>query len=147
MMKTKTNIRTYSELSQLNTFEERFKYLALYGRVGEDTFGFDRYLNQMLYKSSEWQSQRNHIIERDLACDMGLIGHDIHGSVYVHHMNPINIQDIEESSDYLFNPEYLICLSFSTHQAVHYGNDEFLNRNKLVTRTANDQCPWKKEEN
>ena len=144
MMKNQNNVKKYSELSQLDTFEERYKYLRVYGSVGADTFGFDRYLNQQLYKSPEWKRIRNVVIARDNACDLGIPGRDLHGRIYVHHMNPIDISDIEESSDFLLNPEYLICVSMETHNAIHYGNESFLERNKVVTRTTNDTSPWKK---
>jgi hypothetical protein len=143
-MKNQNNVKKYSELSQLDTFEERYKYLRVYGSVGADTFGFDRYLNQQLYKSPEWKRVRNIVIARDNACDLGIQGRDLHGRIYVHHMNPIGISDIEESSDFLLNPEYLICVSMETHNAIHYGNESFLERNKVVTRTTNDTSPWKK---
>lgn len=144
MMKNQNNVKRYSELSKLSTFEERYKYLRLYGSVGADTFGFDRYLNQQLYKSPEWKRVRDIVITRDNACDLGIQGRDLYGRIYVHHMNPISISDIEESSDFLLKPEYLICVSMETHNAIHYGNESFLERNKVVTRTTNDTSPWKK---
>lgn len=144
MMKNQNNVKRYSELSQLSTFEERYKYLRVYGSVGADTFGFDRYLNQQLYKSPEWRRVRDIVIARDNACDLGIQGRDLYGRIYVHHMNSISISDIEESSDFLLNPEYLICVSMETHNAIHYGNESFLERNKVVTRTTNDTSPWKK---
>lgn len=144
MMKNQNKVRRYLELSQLQTFEERYKYLRLYGSVGQDTFGFDRYLNQQLYKSAEWKRIRDIVIVRDNACDLGIEGRDLHGRIYVHHMNPIGVSDIEESSEYLLNPEYLICVSLETHNAIHYGNESFLERNKVVTRSTNDTSPWKK---
>lgn len=137
-------IRNYSELSQLKTFEERFKYLSLKGKVGVDTFGFDRYLNQQLYKSKEWQMIRDVVILRDNACDLGLEGYDIFGTIYVHHMNPLKPEDIINSSDYLFNPEFLVCMSLETHNAIHYGDNNYINKNLIITRTPNDHCPWKK---
>lgn len=144
MMKNQNNVKRYSELSKLSTFEERYKYLRLYGSVGADTFGFDRYLNQQLYKSPEWKRVRDIVITRDNACDLGIQGRDLYGRIYVHHMNPISISDIEESSDFLLKPEYLICVSMETHNAIHYGNESFLERNKVVTRSTNDTSPWKK---
>mgnify|MGYP000880958117 CR=1 FL=1 len=137
-------IRNYSELSQLKTFEERFKYLSLRGKVGVDTFGFDRYLNQKLYKSKEWQMIRDIVILRDNACDLGLEGYDIFGTIYVHHMNPLKPEDIINPSDYLFNPEFLVCMSLETHNAIHYGDNNYINKNLIITRTPNDHCPWKK---
>ena len=104
----KTKLRTYSELKQLKTFEERYEYLKLGGQVGADTFGFDRYLNQVFYKSPEWQSVRNEVIVRDHGCDLGIEGREIHTKILVHHMNPISKEDILQRSDILLNPEYLI---------------------------------------
>jgi len=138
------NIKTYSELSELETYEERFEYLSLTGKVGEDTFGFDRYLNQQLYKSKEWKMVRDIVIMRDNGCDLGMEDYDIFGTIYVHHMNPLTTDDFENSSDYLLNPEYLICVSLDTHNAIHYGSYDYVNRNKVVTRKPNDHCPWKK---
>ena len=136
------SIRTYSELITLSTFEERYRYLKLNGRVGEDTFGFDRYLNQIFYKSKEWRSIRDYIIVRDNGCDLGMEGHDIFGRILIHHMNPITKEDILERSDLLLNPEYLICISKNTHDAIHYG-DESLLITAPRERTKNDTCPWK----
>lgn len=115
-------IRTYSELLSLRTFEERFEYLALYGQVGQATFGSNRYLNQNFYRSREWRRIRNQIITRDEACDLGIPGLDIYGSIYVHHMNPITIDDIENNYDLIIDPEFLICTSYDTHQAITFGN-------------------------
>ena len=115
-------IRTYSELLTLRTFEERFDYLALYGQVGQTTFGSNRYLNQNFYRSREWRRIRNQIITRDEACDLGIQGLDIYGSIYVHHMNPITIDDIENNFDLIIDPEFLICTSYNTHQAITFGN-------------------------
>lgn len=137
------NIRTYSELIQLKTYEERFDYLVLHGRVAQETFGFDRYLNQQLYKSQEWRRVRDYVIMRDNACDMAMEDYDIFGTIHVHHMNPITSEDIIHSTEYLLNPEYLICVSIDTHNAIHYGDKNYVNRNKLITRTPNDHCPWK----
>lgn len=136
-------IRTYSELIKLPTFEERYRYLRLGGRVGEDTFGFDRYLNQLFYKSDEWLARRDEIIIRDNGCDLGIEGREIFGRILIHHMNPIRVKDIIDRTDYLLNPEYLICTVKNTHDAIHYGNEETL---ILVPpeRTKNDTCPWRK---
>lgn len=136
-------IRTYSELIKLPTFEERYNYLRLGGRVGEETFGFDRYLNQIFYKSDEWLSMRDEIIIRDHGCDLGIEGREIFGRILIHHMNPISIRDIIDRTDYLLNPEYLITTVKNTHDAIHYGNEESL---ILVPRerTRNDTCPWRK---
>lgn len=134
-------IKRYPELIELKTFEDRFNYLKLNGEVGVDTFGFDRYLNQKFYKSRQWLSIRDEVIVRDNGCDLGVIGYDIYGKVIIHHMNPITIDDIKHNSDFLINPEFLICTTFDTHQAIHYGDD--LKRANPVERTKNDTCPWK----
>lgn len=138
-------IRTYSELITLPTFEERFKYLELGGTVGKETFGFDRYLNQRFYKTEEWKAVRHHVIVRDNGCDLGIEGRDIHGRIYIHHMNPLNAKDILDRSDYLLNPEYLITVTHRTHNAIHYG-DESLLLLAPVERSRNDTCPWKSKE-
>ena len=139
---TTTNIRTYSELIQLPTFEDRFDYLRLDGVVGKDTFGFDRYLNQQFYRSSEWKRIRNQVIVRDNGCDLGIDDHEIHGRILIHHMNPISIEDLQHMSDLLMNLEYLICVSHRTHNAIHYG-DESLIVTAPIERTQNDTCPWR----
>lgn len=135
-------IRSYSELCTLNTFEDRYKYLRLSGAVGKDTFGFDRYLNQIFYRSQEWKSVRDKVIIRDDGCDLGVKGYEIHGRIYIHHMNPIMLKDIEQRTDLLLNPEYLISTTHSTHNAIHYGDESLL---PLIPkeRSANDTCPWK----
>ena len=142
VMKMTTNIRTYSELITLPTFKGRYEYLRLGGRVGEDTFGFDRYLNQAFYKSEEWRSIRDHVITRDDGCDLGMEGHEIFGRILIHHMNPIRKEDIINRSDILLNPEYLICTIKNTHDAIHYG-DESLLVIAPVERRKNDTCPWR----
>ena len=141
-MMTTTNIRTYSELIQLPTFEERFDYLRLDGVVGKDTFGFDRYLNQQFYRSSEWKRIRNQVIVRDNGCDLGIDEYEIHERILIHHMNPISIEDLQYMSDLLMNPEYLICVSHRTHNAIHYG-DESLIVTSPIERSQNDTCPWR----
>ena len=141
-MTTTTNIRTYSELIKLLTFEERFDYLRLDGVVGKDTFGFDRYLNQQFYRSSEWKRIRNQVIVRDNGCDLGIDEYEIHGRILIHHMNPISIEDLQYMSDLLMNPEYLICVSHRTHNAIHYG-DESLIVTAPIERSQNDTCPWR----
>ena len=141
-MTTTTSIRTYSELIQLPTFEERFDYLRLDGVVGKDTFGFDRYLNQQFYRSSEWKRIRNQVIVRDNGCDLGIDDYEIHGRILIHHMNPISIEDLQHMSDFLMNPEYLICVSHRTHNAIHYG-DESLIVTAPIERSQNDTCPWR----
>lgn len=138
----KTIIRTYSELITLPTFEDRYRYLQLNGAVGEDTFGFDRYINQQFYRSKEWQRIRDEVIIRDNACDLGMEGYEIHGRIYVHHMNPIMVRDIQSNSDYLMNPEFLICTTHRTHNAIHYGDENLLAR-APIERTKNDTCPWR----
>lgn len=136
------NIRTYSELIKLPTFEERYAYLRLGGRVGEATFGFDRYLNQMFYKSDEWLSIRDKVIVRDNGCDLGIEGREIESSILIHHMNPISKKDILERSDFLLNPEYLICTIKNTHDAIHYGDENLLIKDP-IERRKNDTCPWR----
>lgn len=136
-------IKTYSELILLPTFEERFDYLRLDGRVGEDTFGFDRYLNQLFYRSYEWKKIRDHVIIRDNGCDLGVEGYDIYGKILIHHMNPITARDIADRTELLLNPEYLICVTHDTHNAIHYG-DENLIIKAPVERRPNDTCPWKR---
>ena len=143
-MKTTEHIRTYSELSKLKTFEERFAYLKLDGVVGEDTFGYNRYLNQSFYKTDEWKRIRNIVITRDRGCDLGCPDHEIiDEDILVHHMNPIDEEDIINRSEYLLDPEYLITTIYNTHRAVHYGNEDMLQKPPVV-RTPNDTCPWKK---
>lgn len=141
-MRQQRTIKTYSELSRLSTFEERFRYLSLKGQVGEETYGFDRWINQRFYRSREWKQIRALVIERDSGCDLGILGREIPDHVIVHHINPILVQDICDSTEYLLNPEFLICTSNNTHQAIHYG-DESLLITLPVKRTANDTCPWK----
>ena len=138
------NIRTYSELSKLKTFRERYEYLKLDGTVGEETFGFDRYINQMFYKSEEWKRIRNYVITRDNGCDLGIQDRKIIDSVIlVHHMNPITKEDIINKNEILLDPEYLITTIKPTHDAIHYG-DESLLAEDLVIRSKNDTCPWKR---
>ena len=136
-------LRPYSELIKLPTFDERFEYLKLKGKVGFETFGYDRYLNQNFYKSSLWRSVRNRVINRDMGRDLGVEGYEIYGKIIIHHMNPITINDIEENTSYLMNPEYLICVSYDTHQAIHYGDRNLLAEKGLNERFPNDTCPWK----
>lgn len=137
-----STIRTYSELSQLKTFRERYEYLRLNGKVGEETFGFDRHLNQIFYKSNEWKAIRDFVIVRDNGCDLGVDGYEIHGKILIHHMNPILAEDILKRSDFLLNPDYLITTVLSTHNAIHYGDDSLL-ITLPVERTRNDTCPWR----
>ena len=136
------SIRTYSELITLPTFIDRYRYLKLGGKVGEDTFGFDRYLNQIFYQSKEWRSIRDYVITRDNGCDLGIPGHEIYGRILIHHINPITADDILKRSDLLLNPEYLICTIKNTHDAIHY-SDESLLITDPIERSKNDTCPWK----
>lgn len=137
-------IRTYTELIQLPTFEERYRYLRIGGRVGEDTFGFDRYLNQVFYKSDEWLEIRDFVIVRDLGCDLAMPDREIPEGVriLVHHMNPVSKEDLLRRSKFLLDPEYLITTVKLTHDAIHYGDESLLFTN-LIERSKNDTCPWK----
>ena len=135
-------IRTYTDLIAIPTFVERFKYLKLMGSVGADTFGYDRYLNQIFYTTREWRHLRDQVILRDMGRDLAMEGYEIHGKLYIHHLNPISKDDIIERSEYLMNPEFLVCTSFETHNAIHYGNADNL-RSVPIERRANDTCPWK----
>lgn len=136
------NIKRYSELILLPTFEERYKYLQLNGIIGDETFGFDRYINQMFYRSQEWKQVRDYVIVRDNGCDLGIEGHEIRGKILIHHMNPIEIKDIQQVNKFLLDPEYLITTMLSTHNAIHYG-DESLLVTDPIERSKNDTCPWK----
>lgn len=136
-------IRTYSELILLPTFEERFKYLQLNGAVGVETFGHDRYLNQILYHTQEWRHFRNKIIVRDDGCDLGCEDRKIIGKVLIHHINPITIEDVLQRTKKVFDPENAISVTLNTHNAIHYG-DESLLITEPIERTKNDTCPWKK---
>ena len=135
-------IRTYSELITLPTFEERYEYLKIGGIVGEETFGFDRYLNQSFYKTKEWLRIRDYVIVRDQGCDLAMIDREIRGKILVHHMNPITKEDIVRRSKYLLDPEYLICTVKNTHDAIHYGDESLLIK-APIERQKNDTCPWR----
>lgn len=137
-------LKTYSELSKLKTFEDRFQYLRLDGIVGEETFGFDRYLNQTLYKSDEWKQCRRGIIIRDNGCDLGCEGYEVHGRILIHHINPITVDDIVNRNPKVFDPEYLILTSHNTHQAIHYGNEDLL-VTAPIERSKNDTSPWRRK--
>ena len=137
------SIRTYSELITLPTFKERFRYLQLGGKVGEDTFGHDRYLNQMFYTSDEWRRIRRDVIVRDNGCDLGIQDREIHGLIIIHHMNPITIEDIINRSEFLLNPEYLISTVKNTHDAIHFSDERILITDP-IERRPNDTCPWKR---
>lgn len=134
-------IRTYSELKKFKTFEERFEYLRLYGSVGESTFGFDRYLNQILYRSPKWRRVRDEVIIRDMGCDLGIEGYDIHSQIIVHHMNPITIKDLQLNKLEVYSPEFLICTTLDTHNAIHYGNSSLLPK-LPVERKPGDTKLW-----
>lgn len=133
--------RSYSELRQYETFEERFRYLSLRGRVGESTFGFDRWVNQDFYTSSEWRQTRHEIIVRDNGCDLGLRGYEIHNGLYIHHINPITLAQIESGDDCLLDPNNLITVCHRTHNAIHYGDERLLPR-PLVQRKPGDTKLW-----
>lgn len=144
MKRMRNEIKTYSELISFSTFEERFKYLCLHGRVGVDTFGFERFLNQDFYHSKEWRQVRDHIIVRDYGCDLAVENHPIADGIpfVIHHMNPIEIYDIEHSTEFLLNPEYLVLTIKRTHDAIHYGDYNSFPKD-YVPRRPNDTCPWK----
>jgi hypothetical protein len=133
--------RTYSELCQLETFEERFRYLELGGIVGGLTFGFDRWVNQGFYHSSEWRSVRNEVIVRDNGCDLGVPGYEIASGLLVHHMNPISLQDIEHGEEWIIDPNVLITTSLQTHNAIHYGDESLLPKGP-VERKPGDTTLW-----
>jgi hypothetical protein len=135
-------IRSYSELKRLRTFEERYEYLRIGGLVGESTFGFDRYLNQMLYKSGRWLRTRDVVIIRDEGCDLGIKDYEIRGKIYIHHMNPITIEDIEMGREIIYDPRFLISSSYNTHLAIHYGNESLLPK-LPIERRRYDTCPWR----
>lgn len=136
-------MRRYSELTKFGTFKERFEYLRLDGEVGSETFGFDRYLNQVFYSSPEWKRVRREVILRDNGCDLGLPGYEIDRHIIIHHMNPISANDILERRSEIFNPEYLICVTHDTHNAIHYGDETKLKAEPIMRR-PNDTCPWKR---
>lgn len=135
-------MKTYNKCIKLLTFDERFEYLQLHGLVGEETFGYSRYLNQILYRSPEWKQLRQHVIMRDRGCDLAMNGYEICGKILIHHINPISLQDIEERNPKVFDMNNLITVSFMTHQAIHYGSKDLLLLDP-VERKPNDQCPWR----
>lgn len=142
-MISNSTIRTYSELITLPTFEERFEYLRLNGRVGEETFGYDRIINQLLYqRSHKWRASRDYVIVRDNGCDLGIEGREIQGKIIVHHMNPITIEDVLQERPEVFDPEYLISTVLNTHNAIHYGDASLL-VTAPIERSRNDTCPWR----
>lgn len=136
-------MRTYGELIKIEKFLDRYEYLKLSGSVGAETFGFDRWLNQIFYRSPEWKHIREEIIIRDDGCDLGIRDRPIGGRIYVHHMNPIDVKSIVERKSILLNPDFLICCSHNTHEAIHYGNSDILLPDKFVERKPNDTIPWK----
>lgn len=135
--------KTYSELLSLSSFIDRYQYLKIGGKVGEATFGRDRYLNQILYTSNEWRCFRRDIIVRDNGCDLACEGYDIRGKILIHHINPITIDDVNKRSSKIFDPENVICVSLITHNAIHYG-DESLLIQAPIERRKNDTCPWRR---
>lgn len=134
-------VRNYHELRRLDTFEERFRYLSLSGTVGESTFGFDRYINQQFYRSTEWRRARDAVIVRDLGCDLGVEGFEIHERIYIHHMNPMTVDQISHGDSAILDPEFLIATTHETHNAIHYG-DESLLRKPLIERRPGDTQLW-----
>lgn len=135
-------IRTYSELIRLSTFEERFKYLQLHGDVGRETFGFDRYLNQKFYKSYEWKQVRDRVIARDMGCDLACSDIPIAGQIIIHHMNPMSIEELQTNPGILLDPEFLVCVSLETHNAIHYGDDSIIRNKTFEERKPNDTKLW-----
>lgn len=134
--------KRYSQLKHLESFEDRYNYLKIGGAVGADTFGFDRIFNQKFYASKEWKDIRNYVITRDNGCDLGHPDYPIKGRILVHHLNPISLKDIEESTDILLDPEYLVCVSHETHNAIHYGDSSLIKKD-ISERKPNDTTPWK----
>ena len=141
MMTTK---KTYNELIKLPTFKERFNYLKLQGYVGEDTFGFNRYLNQYFYTSKEWRQLRNFIIVRDNGCDLGIEGYEIGSNILIHHIEPITLEDIKNRDEKLLDPDNLICVSKRTHNAIHFGDENILYNDIIIERFPNDTSPWRR---
>lgn len=138
------NKRSYSELIQIPSFIERYRYLRLGGKAGEITFGNERYLNQILYKSHEWKSFRREIIIRDMGCDLGVEGRDIQGTIIIHHINPITVDDIVNRNPDVFDTDNVICVSIRTHNAIHYGDEELLIIDDIVERRPNDTNLWRR---
>ena len=136
-------MKTYTELTRYKTFSERFDYLRMPSKIGIDTFGFERYINQAFYHSSEWKDVRHKVIVRDEACDLGILDRPIYGHIRVHHMNPINVHDFERGNwQIILDPEYLICVSLDTHNAIHYGN-ELSMKIPVGFRKKGDTTPWR----
>lgn len=137
---TQQRVRSYSELTQTASFEERFEYLSLRGVVGQDKFGFDRWINQMFYRSREWRDLRQFVIARDMGCDLGVRGYEMHSNIHIHHMNPMTPEDIQHDNEDILNPEFLISASQITHNAIHYGADA--PQRVPVDRVPGDTRPW-----
>lgn len=135
-------MRTYHDLAAIKSFSDRFEYLKLGGKVGESTFGFERYLNQTLYRSEKWKRTRDKVIIRDSGCDLGHPDFPINGKIIIHHMNPITVKSIEDDSDDIYDPEFLVCVSMNTHNAIHYGDANLLPKT-YEPRRPGDTCPWK----
>lgn len=135
--------RCYSELIKIKSYIDRYLYLKLDGAVGRETFGFERYLNQTFYKSEEWKKVRRQVIIRDNGCDMADDTHPIQNHIIIHHMNSITEKDILERNPVIFDPEYLICVSLRTHNAIHYGDENYIRNKEIIERRPNDTCPWK----
>lgn len=142
-MNMNNKLRSYTELSKLKTFEERLQYASLKGTVGEETFGSNRWINQRFYTSSEWRRVRNKVIVRDMGCDLGVLGHEIHGKIIVHHMNPITVDDIVYKTKYLLDPEFLVCVSFDTHELLTFSDTAHNLPHTTTERKPNDTCPWR----
>lgn len=138
-------MRTYQEMAEKNSFLDRFEYLKLSGKVGDETFGCHRWLNQVLYTSPEWRSFRDRVIRRDNGCDLGILGREIFGTIIIHHLNPITIKDIVDRDPKVFDLNNVVCTSFNTHNAIHYGDKEILIADP-IERSANDTCPWRTQE-
>lgn len=135
--------RSYSELTKITSFEDRFNYLKLGGVIGSRTFGGNRYLNQKLYSSYEWRRFRDEIILRDHGCDLGVPGYELSSRIYIHHINPLTEDDLKHSSEFIFDPDNVVVTSFATHEAIHYGNKNLLIPATVISRKPNDTCPWK----
>lgn len=137
--------KTYSELMQIPNFIDRIRYLKLSGKVSENTFGFQRYLNQQFYKSQQWKELRNFVILRDNGCDLAMPGYELNRDILIHHLNPIEIDDIRFQTDKLLNPENLVCVSHITHNIIHYGDEGYIDDLGYTERSSNDTCPWRKQ--
>lgn len=138
-----TKIKSYSEMIRLNTFLERFEYLKLKGKVGDETFGYSRYLNQHFYHTREWKNVRDQVIIRDNGCDLAVFDREIRDRILIHHINPITEEDILDRNPLVFDLDNLVCVSKLTHDAIHYGDSNLLPSDTIVIRTKNDTCPWR----